>query len=1090
MICNAPDADVVPVRFVSMPSPSRVARVDQRLLVALVMATTLHGGLLMAGSFRKTYDAYVHLFFADHYARSWFSSWEPRWYTGFTTVSYPPASHQLLALGSKLLGNGAAFVPVALGAVLLLVVGVYRFSRIWVSERAAGYAAILVALSSSIAETVHVFGQLPTILSLALLLNSLPFAHRWVTSGGLGWLLAAIACSAATTAAHHVTTLFGSVFFLAPVLVHALLVTFRQPRDDERDDHVVRVTRSTAWPLIARRVRRVWRPLVRAFVYGVLVIIGLVVVVLPYWLWSSSDPITQIPIPHASRDSFLANTNAGLVFWLVPWGLMLLALPYALIRGMFGSAWPLAASLGLLTLLGTGGTTPIPRMLLGGAYEILTLDRFTFWATIAVLPLAGRLVESLVHGRVRSVLSEQFGGVFTRSITAVLGVGLIAVALLSANLVNYRPLQPAALDVDPIVAFLDKDDHTRWRYLTLGFGDQMAWLAAQTTAETVDGNYHSARRLPELTSTPVERLEGAKYSGVPGLGSLQQFLAIPEKYHLKFVFSNDQFYDPLLSASGWQRLPTLENGVAVWQHDDVEPLPAGRFRQELPQWQRLMWGVLPLTAVFAAMAVLLASALGADPARVRLPPPRLVRRVGARIDRRLASAASRIPTAGKPPIWQTWRTFAARWGARLVAPVQRRRRRVQALAVVMLLVLGGALVLTRATSPATPQDTVFNYYDALDLREIDVAYGLLDPELRPSYTQFLTERSVVNGLVASYARLDRIDTTSVQIDGDTARIESELVYLTALDEHRVTESDVLHRSDGRWVLVPHTIDITIPPDQLVSRPSVDYVSQGRRQITDGTTAYQDVIDRPELRILSSRLVRYAGQLSVVGELRNDDVDPGYITVSAELVDERGDVLTSYTAATGAVHTALPGEIVPFRIDFEGIAGLVANEGSGTSVEHVEFTPGARTPLTLDPLRIAEVRVSAKAVVTSLDLDRSLAAQRLEVVDGGRTLRGELRNDGLDEVTVPHVFLTMRDTDGEVGWVDDVYASDAIRPQRSGTFVITPPPPSEIERIDVPVRLFANNQSVVRALARPAVVTAIAGWPGADLVLVGFTRSSG
>ena len=176
-----------------MTTDSPTSRLDQRLLVALVVATALHGGLLVAGSFRRTYDAYVHLFFADHYARSWFSSWEPRWYTGFTTVSYPPAGHQLLALFSRALGGGYAFVPVMLGATLLLVVGVYRFSRLWFGQRAAGYAAILAALSSSIAETIHVFGQLPTILSISLLLNALPFLHRWISEGGFGWLVAGIA---------------------------------------------------------------------------------------------------------------------------------------------------------------------------------------------------------------------------------------------------------------------------------------------------------------------------------------------------------------------------------------------------------------------------------------------------------------------------------------------------------------------------------------------------------------------------------------------------------------------------------------------------------------------------------------------------------------------------------------------------------------------------------------------------------------------------------------------------------------------------------------------------------------------------------
>jgi hypothetical protein len=47
----------------------------------------------------------------------------------------------------------------------------------------------------------------------------------------------------------------------------------------------------------------------------------------------------------------------------------------------------------------------------------------------------------------------------------------------------------------PIINFLNQDQHDQWRYLPLGFGDQMATLSYQTKALTVDGNYHSARRL-------------------------------------------------------------------------------------------------------------------------------------------------------------------------------------------------------------------------------------------------------------------------------------------------------------------------------------------------------------------------------------------------------------------------------------------------------------------------------------------------------------------------------------------------------------------------------------------------------------------
>ena len=63
----------------------------------------------------------------------------------------------------------------------------------------------------------------------------------------------------------------------------------------------------------------------------------------------------------------------------------------------------------LCFLLGTGGTTPIPRILLGGAFDILTLDRFTFWSSILILPFIGNLVKSLVEGRAGALLTHAFG---------------------------------------------------------------------------------------------------------------------------------------------------------------------------------------------------------------------------------------------------------------------------------------------------------------------------------------------------------------------------------------------------------------------------------------------------------------------------------------------------------------------------------------------------------------------------------------------------------------------------------------------------------------------------------------------------------
>ena len=135
----------------------------------------------------------------------------------------------------------------------------------------------------------------------------------------------------------------------------------------------------------------------------------------------------------------------------------------------------------------------------------------------------------------------------------------MGLAIGTALLPTFRPTQPDFIDPAPIVKFMDEDRHSDWRYLTLGLGDQFAYHSALINAESVDGNYHSARRLPSLMNYSVERLENSKYAGVPGLASLNQFLTNAEKFHLKYIFSNDEFYDPILHYTGWNPVTRLNN---------------------------------------------------------------------------------------------------------------------------------------------------------------------------------------------------------------------------------------------------------------------------------------------------------------------------------------------------------------------------------------------------------------------------------------------------------------------------------------------------------------------------------------------------
>lgn len=1015
---------------------------EYRLLVlAVVIALVFHGALLLSGTYRGTYDAFVHIFFADHYARSWWNPWEPRWYTGFTMVSYPPLTHQLTALISKVSSLPTGFMVVMLFSSITSTIGIFRFSRLWVPLRPALYAALLGAVSSSIAETVHVFGQLPTMFVIGVMLNALPFVWRWVEDANVkdlfrGWSLLMVAA-----AGHHVTTLFGMVFFSGPILATLLLRKFRTPYPDEEHYEGQKIGLKKIWRLVKQRIRRTSPAFFRCGVFGVGLILILVITVLPYWLWSKSDPITQITIPHSSRDSFIENAPAGLMFFWIPWGALLVIIPYAFYKG-FGSAnWILASSLAMLSLLGTGGTTPIPAMLLRGAFYILTLDRFTFWATIVILPFGGLFIESLIHGRLGKWIVAHFGSMWRAGLLGGMALVFIAIAIFVANLTQYRKFQPASVDMIPIVEFLAKDNHDRWRYLTLGFGDQMAWLSAQTNALNVEGNYHSARRLPELTSTPIERLDGAKFTSIPGLGSLQSFLTNPQKYNLKYTFVNDDFYEPLLYFAGWHRLGKLENDVQVWERSDVPPLPAAIPVQVYPAWQRLMWGTLPVGSLFVASFTFFFTTVVVPSFRLSIRRTPILGWIARRWIIRfwLLDDDEREPDLPSED-WQMWKRFTGRFLPTIrLNPLP--LRWLYGVILLFLLVSGAILLLTRVREETiSPQAIILDYYDALDFKRFTESYIYLDTDLtRQEYLRWL---SLQGGILASFAKLENLYTDVYYFEDGSALADVRAEWLTSLGTYIVEDSWELSNTDGNWRLILDVDPPPLPRETYVTLSDVELFIDLPLSSLDETALNRGTLDRSLLSVSPTYIVyvpdvpigfepepydagrvegRFEGLISVIGAVTNLSSGPTHITVTGILRDKSGDRIAQTNVMDMMMHQLWSEETTPFRIDFQG-----ADAADIITIED-----------------IGSVELIVQGVPTSYNLDRPLV-----FLDDDT-----LFNSGSKMVDIPRILTAELDQNGDVVWVDGAYLEQAIAPQDSLDFELSAPP-DEIIQLDIPI--FVNG----------------------------------
>jgi hypothetical protein len=948
--------------------------------LALIIGLIFNGSLVFY-TLENTYDALIHSFFGNHYAVSWWEPWEPRWYTGFTVMSYPPLVHQLIGLFSIVFNLKIALFLVVFIEISLFILGVYNFAYLITSNRdIAGISALICSFLTVFIETLHIFGQLPTLMGISLLLLSLPPIYKFIRFGKKIYFFKALSLLSATVCSHHVTPIFGMVFFIFPIIGMAWL-------DESLFAYSLNYNTSTENIKLPFKqyFYTLKRILPRIIVFGFSTLLALIIFILPYWLISKSDPISQVPIPHGSRDNFFEVTSSGFIFFLVPWGISLMLFPYLLNRFFSRRYLFLGLSFLLLSLLGTGGTTPIPRKLLGeNAFNILTLDRFTFWANILCIPFVGEFFYRLFWGDYAVNFKRKFGVIFTKGIYGFTIILFMAWAMFIVSLGYFRPFQPQKIKIQPILNFMSQDQHYQWRYLTLGFGDQMAWLSAHMNAETIDGNYHSARRLPELTTRSVERLEGAKFRGIEGLGSLQEILSNAEKYNLKFIFSNDKFYDPLLFFYGWEKLTLLENGIWIWQKLDVPPLQKYRYHKEFPLYQKIMWAVMPVLAIVLVFIFnvmhywLFQSSNGKN-----------------KEDEVLALLEAKLKY--KNVMLYTifvWSLFA------------------------MSLWVGYFYTEYYKKLPEkSAYNTLIAYYDALDMKQFEKAYTFV--QNTKSFDQFMLEISISDGIINSYGKMNDINIQILNENKNQTKAKVNIEWITPLKTINTNEIIDLKKINDKWKIVPKRIDPSFQQYTFVAKPTVEYYSHGKRLIDVERVNFDDNLQQPVLEISNVNMIEKNGKYHILGELQNIDIFPTCVNIKVELYDIHSNKIAISYAKDLIKHFINPKEVTPFRIDIDALDMLE----DPIKKNKKDTTPDKRIP--------TKLVLHATSVVSYKKIQNDIIFSDFFI--DSKELKGTLYNSGIDEVTIPQLLVSFFDDQSRLIWVQEFYGENAIKSQKSASF---------------------------------------------------------
>jgi O-antigen ligase len=310
-------------------------------------------------------------------------------------------------------------------------------------------------------------------------------------------------------------------------------------------------------------------------------------IIFPFWEWGRTQSI-QTPIDHASRHNYFQDPLAPVLFFLPMYGPLMLMIPYAFSLAYRKKLIGLGVSLLILFLLGLGGTTPLPRLFFGKGWEWLTYDRFAFWASLLLLPFFGMIVILLRRKYSNQIRLKIFGT-------------LAVFSVIVGSVTMFLPLQPGAVDMSQIVKFLKQDDRSQWRYLTFGFGDQLARLSTLTTATTMDGSYHTARTLPELRTSGIGQIDTAFW--LPGgLTKLEPVLQRAGERGVRWGFVNIPQYIPILEKNGWIKLRTLKGGVQVWENPNAVP-PERSKAPPMDWFASFAWGTFPLLSLVTTLSL-------------------------------------------------------------------------------------------------------------------------------------------------------------------------------------------------------------------------------------------------------------------------------------------------------------------------------------------------------------------------------------------------------------------------------------------------------------------------------------------------------
>lgn len=327
--------------------------------------------------------------------------------------------------------------------------------------------------------------------------------------------------------------------------------------------------------------------------------------------------------------------------------------------------------------------------------------------------------------------------------------------------------------------------------------------------------------------------------------------------------------------------------------------------------------------------------------------------------------------------------------------------------VLLVLVAAGTVHSTKLIPASTPEGAVRSLFDRVKGNDLAGAYAYVSPASNVDAATFAKDINGRDGSLRTYSRFESVETKVLRSSGSEATVRATTKWSTAVGPMFDTRDLKVAKEGGDWkVLWESEKQPNLPPQVIpVNYLRWDVIRRGAEEDWGAQN-----VEAPRVRILSMNAVEKDGSVVIMGEVRNEDTVPGFVSVGATLIGKDGKTLGEETSFDKVSHTLLPSEISPYRIDFPR--------------------------LKLEQVQSVRMQPAALLIPASADPVIGVLHQRLEKDASGRTvLRGELVNQSGMTVNIPHVLATYYDDAGRVIWVSDAYSDQALLPQTPVPFSV-------------------------------------------------------